>query len=167
MCPLSNWKGHMLQNTFSVLQNLLLGYPDFLKQFLSRARLLDTSSGFIVAFDTCAHIHLFFRLLCGQESLLFRTQSWPRTPDYSACFVCFVWTKRLQVSFSIFIVKTVKGRYLLAVGIWFHLKDLEQKFYTDFRKLVFYDACVVQGIKMQNNPVRVKSNITTKKFQVE
>lgn len=61
----------------------------------------------------------------------------------------------------------MQGRYLLTVGIWFHLKDLEQKFYTDFRKLVFYDACVVQGIKMQSNPVRVKSNITTKKSQVE
>ena len=62
MCPLSNWRGHTLQNIFSVLQNLLVGYPDFLKQFLSRARLLDTYSGFMGAFDTCAHVHLFLRL---------------------------------------------------------------------------------------------------------
>lgn len=118
---------------FSVFKNPLTGYPDSLKQFFesNKGRMFDAFYGSVVELDTCAYEHVFLRLLCSQESWVFRTKSWPNKRHQTtvlALFVPFDWTKCLQVSFSIFIVKTVKARCLLTAGIWFHLKDLEQKF---------------------------------------
>lgn len=110
----------------------------------SKARTFDPSYGSM-------HAHPHWRLLCGQGSLLFRTQSWTNKKHWTTVLALFALidsTKCLQVSFSIFIVKTVKARYLLTAGIWFYLRDLEQKFYTGLRMLMPYDTHIVQGIKM-------------------